>query len=175
MKPLATLILVALTCACGTVAQTRTLADDSLGAGELMERLAALSGEWSTVATMGGVAANGRAEFKVTAGGSVVEQRLLAGTPEETLTVFHEDRAGLRLTHYSADGNQVRMLARPSSNTKHLYFTFVDGTNLDPEIDRHMHEAEYHLLDSDNLHAVWTAREEGQVAHVVRYRLRRQE
>lgn len=173
MKHLPLLIWLALSSACGTVAQTRTLADDSLDAHELLERMADLAGEWTTVATEASVEADGRAEFKVTAGGTVVEQRLLVGTRDETLTVFHLDRAGLRLTHYGADGRQVRMLALPSSSTKHIYFEFVDGTNLNPKIDRHMHEAEFHFLDENNLHAVWTAREEDQVAQVVRYRLRR--
>ena len=50
-------------------------------------------------------------EFRLTAGGTAIEEREMIGSPMEMLTVYHMDGKDLVGTHYCILGNQPRVVA----------------------------------------------------------------
>ena len=117
------------------------------------EFLAALAGNWIAEAGSAEMPASARFEFRLTAGGTVVEEREMIGTPMEMVTLYHMDGADLVATHYCALGNQPRMRA-----AKHV----VEGTlsfacngkpgNAASHDDAHIHAWSMRLSPDGRLH-----------------------
>src|SRR5690242_6473548 len=82
---------------------------------DVMKRLA---GDWIQVGPDGKASDQVVATYRVTAGGSAVEETLFAGTPHEMVTVYHMDGDDLVLTHYCVAGNQPHMKAEKQSDPK---------------------------------------------------------
>ena len=60
------------------------------------EKMKTLTGKWSAESpTMGKM----KTEFRVIAGGSVVEERFAGGTPMEMLSTYHDVDGKLMMTH----------------------------------------------------------------------------
>lgn len=98
-----------------------------------------LQGDWRGPAMMKGMPP-ARSVFRVTAGGSAVEEMIFPGTKMEMLSVYHMDKGNLLLTHYCALGNQPQMKFNPRKSTaSDFVFDFKGGTNLNPQRDLHMH------------------------------------
>ena len=78
--------------------------------------------------------------FRLTSGGSAVQETIFPGTKMEMLSVYHMNKGELLMTHYCALGNapQVKLNARKSTSTE-LIFDFDGGTNFNPRRDMHMH------------------------------------
>ena len=139
------------------------------------ERIVALAGDWSGKFGEGAEAGPGATKFRVTAGGSVVEETLFAGTSHEMVTMYHLDGGRLVLTHYCAAGNQPRMVARSTEadrDSKTIRFDFAGAGNLASPDDGHMHEAVM-TIDGDHLVSAWTFYEKGEPTEVARFDLRR--
>lgn len=98
-----------------------------------------LKGDWRGPAAMKGMPPS-HSVFRITAGGSVVEETIFPGTPLEMLSLYHMDKGALLMTHYCAIGNQPRMkLNAKKSTPQELVFEFDGGTNFNPRRDKHMH------------------------------------
>ena len=102
-----------------------------------------LAGEWRGPAMQKGMPKS-HSIYRLTAGGSAVQETIFPGTKMEMLSVYHMDKGDLLMTHYCALGNQPRMKfnTRKSTATE-LVFDFDGGTNLNPRRDMHMHSAKY--------------------------------
>lgn len=137
--------------AAGLLLGASARAAEAVDAKAAFERIKALAGNWQ--GSFGGDAANdATVEYRVTGGGSTVMETLGAGTPHEMVSMIHLDGGELVLTHYCAGGNQPRLrLDRAASTPDHLKFVFVDGTNMDPAKDSHIHQIEMRLLGDDKL------------------------
>jgi hypothetical protein len=46
-------------------------------------------------------------EYRLVSGGSVIEERIFAGTPKEMVTMYHDQHGKLALTHYCILGTRV--------------------------------------------------------------------
>lgn len=148
---------------------------DAAVAKAQFERLKSLAGEWSGTFGEGAEAGPGETRFRLTAGGSVVEETLFSGTPHEMVTMYHLDGGSLVLTHYCAAQNQPRMVARSSAadrDSKTIRFDFASLGNGDAAKDGHMHQAEM-TIDGDSLKTAWTFFVEGKPAEVAKFDLRR--
>lgn len=110
--------------------------------------------------------------YRLTAGGSAVEETLFPGQPHEMVTMYHMDGDSLVLTHYCAAQNQPRMRALPSADASEIRFAFSGLSNGDPAKDMHMHEAVVKFPSPDRIEAVWTGFEDGKPgAHTARLTL----
>lgn len=97
-----------------------------------------LRGEWRGPAIQKGMPPS-HSIYKVTAGGSAVQESIFPGTKMEMLSVYHMDRGNLVMTHYCALGNQPRMKFNPKkSSPNELVFDFDGGTNVSRQ-GAHMH------------------------------------
>lgn len=139
-----------------------------------LERLKQLAGAWrGHVVTADGPP--GEVTYAVTAGGSVVEEKLFPGTDHEMVTMYHLDGTDLVLTHYCAMGNQPRMRLVQASGADplELRFDFIGGANVDPARDRHMHAGRLVLRGNDRLEAEWAVHDRGGQAGANRFFLDR--
>src|SRR5262245_21543019 len=100
--------------------------------------------------------------YRLTAGGSAIEEVLGAGTDHEMVTMYFMDGDRMMLTHYCAARNQPRMAAGAlPEGGKALTFTFVDATNLANPTDGHMHGLVLAMKDADHITQTWTWQAEG--------------
>jgi len=130
MKTLVALLLVTTT---AITAQAAVTATDAFAS------IKKLQGEWRGPAMM--KACRRRIPiYRVTAGGSAVEETIFPGTKMEMVSVYHLDKGNLVMTHYCMLGNQphVKLNTRKSTASE-LVFDFDGGTNLNPRRDMHMH------------------------------------
>ena len=102
------------------------------------ERLKGLVGTWKGTTDMGQGLVEMTVNYRLLAGGTVLEERVFEGTPNEMVTMYYEQNGKLALTHYCIMGNRPGMLLR-SSNDKSLTFDFDATCGIDPSKESHMH------------------------------------
>ena len=110
------------------------------------ERMKSLVGKWSAESPEMGKM---NTEFRVIAGGSVVEERFAEGTPMEMLSTYHDVNGKLTMTHYCMLRNQPRMKVVKSSSDS-ITFDLAPTPGLNVAKDRHMHGATYTFLDANH-------------------------
>jgi hypothetical protein len=121
-----------------------------------LDELKPLVGHWKA-ATAGGKAM--AVDYRLISNDTVLVEAYNAGSPRETMTVFHADGASLIATHYCAQGNQPRLRHAPSS--KGLVFVFVDATNLPDPSASHLVRLELSFGPDGSLKRIETYRERG--------------
>ena len=135
------------------------------------DALKKLAGDWVQIGKDGKPTDKVVSSFRVTAGGTVVQETLFPGSDHEMVTMYHLDGQDLMLTHYCMLGNQPRMKAEPGPDTKRLAFRFVGSTNLKSSDENHMHEATLTLAGDDRFQAEWVSCKDGQECHKVGFDL----
>ncbi len=85
---------------------------------EFLERL---EGTWTTPPEEGNPPRT--FEFRVTAGGSAVEEREMVGTPMEMVTLYYLDGEDLAATHYCMIGNRPQLTASKTLENGTLRFS----------------------------------------------------
>jgi hypothetical protein len=124
------------------------------------ERMKTLVGKWSGNSPMMGKM---NTEFRLIAGGSVIEERFAEGTPMEMLSTYHDVNGKLKMTHYCALRNQPQMqLTKSTANS--LTFDFVPTPGLNAAKEKHMHGATYTFIDSNHLQMDGVAWDNGKPA-----------
>lgn len=152
MKPhniLTALLLAALTaCQSATTHKPSAHADMPPYKGSAaFERMKSLAGKWTGESPEMGKM---KTEFRVIAGGSVVEERFAEGTPMEMLSVYHDVNGKLMMTHYCMLRNQPQMrVAKSAANS--LTFDLVPTPGLNTAKEAHMHGATYTFVDANHL------------------------
>jgi hypothetical protein len=102
------------------------------------ERLKGLVGTWKGTTDMGQGPVDMTVKYRLLAGGTVLEERVFEGTPNEMVTMYYEQNGKLALTHYCIMGNRPGMLLR-SSDDKSLSFDFDATCGIDASKESHMH------------------------------------
>ena len=97
------------------------------------ELLKGLEGRWTGKSLKEG-GHKGLFEYRVIAGGSVVEERTFAGTPMEMVTLYHFDGTELVASHFCMLGNHPRFTAANSAGENKLEF---DCAGLPVNADSH--------------------------------------
>jgi basic membrane lipoprotein Med (substrate-binding protein (PBP1-ABC) superfamily) len=166
--------LVAALLLCGSGRSDEKAQAGKASAAAWFEMLKKLEGEWTGKASHGeGPAQDATVTYKVTAADSTVMETLFGGTDHEMITMYHLDGDALVLTHYCSLGNQPRLKAQATDNATKIAFKFLDGTNLDPAKDMHMHEAVIEFVADDHLQSAWTGYSGGKPAFTAKFDLRR--
>ncbi|HTL29745.1 MAG TPA: hypothetical protein VL282_11005 [Tepidisphaeraceae bacterium] len=109
--------------------------------------------------------------FKVTSGGTAVQEMLFAGSDHEMLDVYTVDGDKLVLTHYCIMGNQPRMVLKSSEKGK-MNFEYVGGGNMKSRDESHMDSVEL-TIGGDKLAEKWTNMADGKVGEVVSFEFKR--
>ncbi len=130
---------------------------------DAFERLKSLAGIWKATADMGQGPAEVTVEYRLVAAGSALEERLFPGTPHEMVTLYHDRKGKLSLTHYCAMGNQPAMTLKSADDrTLHLDFDKICGIN--PKTERHMHSLKVTFIDGETFRQDWTHYDGGKPA-----------
>ncbi len=132
------------------LAATVAMADDQAapkkGSAEL-ERMKTLVGTWKGKADMGQGPMDITIHYRVLAGGSVVEEKIFEGTPNEMVTMYYDQGGKLALTHYCMLGNRPAMTLK-SADAKTIKFDFDKSCGIG-EKESHMHAMTITFDDAD--------------------------
>jgi hypothetical protein len=101
------------------------------------ERLKGLVGTWTGKADIGQGPVEMTVQYRLLAGGTVLEERVFPGTPHEMVTMYYEQGGKVALTHYCVMGNRPGMLLK-SSDSKSLSFDFDPSCGIDTANESHM-------------------------------------
>lgn len=114
------------------------------------ERIKSLVGIWQGKTDIGQGPVDLTIRYRLLAGGSVVEEKVFAGTPNEMTTMFFDQNGRLALTHYCMLGNRPGMLLK-SSDAKTLTFDFDKTCGIDVAKESHMHAMTLRFDDADTV------------------------
>jgi len=111
--------------------------------------------------------------YALASDGSVLVEKIDAGSEKEMVTVYYPDGDRLMMTHYCSLHNQPRMRADvAAADGRKLLFNFVDATNLSSPDAMHMHKLAVNLEDKDHFVQEWTWKS-GEKEGTVVFRLER--
>ncbi len=102
------------------------------------QRMKSLVGTWKGTTDMGQGPIEMTVQYRLLAGGSVLEERVFSGTPQEMVTMYYDKNGKLALTHYCVMGNRPGMLLK-SSDANTLKFDFDETCGINPAKESHMH------------------------------------
>jgi hypothetical protein len=102
------------------------------------DRLKTLVGTWKGKADIGQGPVEMTVEYRLLAGGTVLEERFFPGTANEMVTMYYEKSGTVALTHYCIMGNRPAMLLQ-SADAKTLTFDFDKSCGIDAAKESHMH------------------------------------
>jgi hypothetical protein len=114
------------------------------------ERLKTLVGTWKGQADIGQGPIEMTVQYRLLAAGSVLEERVFAGTPNEMVTMYYDQGNKLALTHYCMMGNRPGMLLN-SSDPKTLKFDFDKTCGINAKKESHMHALTIRFDDADTI------------------------
>ncbi len=93
--------------------------------------------------------------YEVTSNGSAVVERMGPGTPSEMVSVYHDEKGKLAMTHYCAIGNQPK-LALQSASADKIKLAFAKNNGINPKKENHMHSLGITFLGPDQVKEEWT-------------------
>ena len=99
-------------------------------------------------------------EYRLTAGGSAIQETFNAGSPMEMVSMYHDRDGSLSMTHYCMLGNQPRMDLNESAPGK-MSFDFSQKNELEPDKGMHMHSMNLSIVDDHNITQRWTMYQDG--------------
>jgi hypothetical protein len=114
------------------------------------ERMKTLVGSWTGKTDLGQGPVELTLQYRLLAGGSVLEERVFAGTPNEMVTMYYDQNGRLAMTHYCVMGNRPAMLLK-SSDAKTIRFDFDATCGINPAKESHMHALSITFDDADTI------------------------
>lgn len=142
------------------------------GGSKEFERMKQLVGVWEGASDMGKQGEKVRVEYRLTAGGSALVETLFPGTPGEMISVYHDSKGKLAMTHYCSLHNQPRMTLR-KADAKTIELGFAKHNDINPARETHMHDLSITFTDKDHIVQKWTMFEKGKAAKVATFNLSR--
>lgn len=132
----------------------------------VMEKLAALEGEWILLDENGEETDVIGSTFRMTSAGSALVEVMFPGSPDghEMLNMYHADGDRVLMTHYCAAGNQPRLEVKATDDEDRLELHFESITNLASPEEDHMHQAEYIFHGDDRLTTHWQSKTNGKLS-----------
>ncbi|KAF0175221.1 MAG: Uncharacterized protein FD161_3369 [Limisphaerales bacterium] len=116
------------------------------------ERMKSLVGTWKGTADMGQGPVEMVSQYRLIAGGSVLEEKVFAGTPNEMTTMYFDKNGKLALTHYCVLGNRPGMVLE-SAQAKTMKFAFDKTCGINVNKESHMHSLTLTFVDADTITA----------------------
>lgn len=114
------------------------------------ERMKTLVGTWQGKTDLGEGPVEMTTQYRLLAGGSVLEERVFAGTPQEMVTMYYDQNGRLTMTHYCVLGNRPSMRL-VSSDDRTLTLDFDKSCGINPEKEFHMHALTIRFDDADTI------------------------
>jgi hypothetical protein len=116
------------------------------------ERMKSLVGTWKGTVDIGEGPVELVSQYRLLAGGSVLEEKCFVGTPNEMTTMYYDKDGKLALTHYCMLGNRPGMVLK-SSDAKTIKFAFDKSCGINPKKESHMHSLTLTFDDAETITA----------------------
>lgn len=148
----AALMAVAVTTAnAGDKAKAKTeTKQEATACSKEFDQMKSLVGKWKGTVDMGQGPVEMVTQYRLIAGGTVLEERMFADTPNEMVTMFYDQNGKLAMTHYCMLGNRPGMKLK-SSDAKSIKFDFDATCGIDPKKESHMHAMTLTFEDADTI------------------------
>lgn len=114
------------------------------------DKLKTLVGTWTGKAEMPEGLVDMTIQFRLLAGGTVLEERCFIGTPNEMVTMYYEREGKIALTHYCVIGNRPGMVL-DSADAKTMRFVFDSNCGINVAKETHMNGFTLTFEDSDTI------------------------
>ena len=152
MKTKITSICTALLLAASIVANAAETGKSDVAKTDSPEfaRMKTLVGSWAGKADMGQGPIDMNVQYRLLAGGSVLEERCFVGTPSEMVTMYYDQAGKLAMTHYCVLGNRPGMKLK-ASDAKSITFDFDATCGINPKKESHMHALSITFDDADTI------------------------
>lgn len=125
------------------------------------ERMKQLVGTWEGTSDMDKEGKKVKVEYRLTSGGSALVETLSPGAAEEMVSIYHDRKGKLAMTHYCMLRNQPLMILKKAGpQTIELVFA-EKGNSIDPAKEQHMHAVRIEFTDNDHIIQKWTTYEKG--------------
>ena len=124
-----------------------------------LQKIKGLAGSWVGEMDHGKGPKPVRIVYRVTAAGSAVMETFHPGTPMEMVTMYHDDKGKLSMTHYCMLGNQPQMRLVKASD-KQVALDLVKDSVVDKD-KPHMNALTIDFLDADRIRHTWGCCEGG--------------
>jgi hypothetical protein len=132
-----------------------------------------LVGAWEGTSDMGKEGEKVRVEYRLTAGSSALVETLFPGSAEEMVSVYHDQKGKLAMTHYCLLRNQPRMTLR-QANAQTIELVFAkNGNDINPAKEKHMHAVRITFIDNEHITQKWTLYDNGKAKGGVTLKLTR--
>lgn len=118
-----------------------------------LQKIKTLVGTWVGEMDLGKGPQKVRIVYRVTAAGSAVMETFNPGTPMEMVTMYHDQKGKLAMTHYCMLGNQPRMRLVNSSD-KQLVLDLVKESDINKD-EPHMNALTIDFLAADRIKHTW--------------------
>ncbi len=113
------------------------------------EKMKSLVGKWTGKTDMGQGPVDITLDYRLIAGGTVVEERCFAGTPNEMVSMYYDQAGKLAMTHYCIMGNRPGMRLK-SSDDKTITFDFDETCGINNK-ESHMHALKISFDDPNTI------------------------
>ena len=134
---------------------------------QALEKLKNLAGSWQGMIDMGQGPQPIKTSYKVTSAGSAVVETTFEGTPNEMVTIYHDDKnRKLVMTHYCGLNNQPKMVLSGQKNNT-LEFNLSKDTSIDVNQEEHMHALNVIFDSLDKIKQEWLNYSKGNTKKVV--------
>src|SRR5688572_832016 len=114
------------------------------------ERMKTLVGTWKGTTDMGKGPIEMTVQYRLLAGGTVLEERVFPETPMEMVTMYYEKNGKLAMTHYCILGNRPSMTLKSSDETT-LQFDFDPSCGINTKTEMHMHALTLRFDNADTI------------------------
>lgn len=156
MKTKLTLLSTALTLILALTANAASKAESTKPAAEApkptaaFEQMKTLVGKWTGKVDIGQGPVDMTLEYRLIAGGSVLEERCFPGTPNEMITMYYDRDNKLGMTHYCMFGNRPEMKFK-SWDGKTMKFDFDPSCGINVKKESHMHAISITFDNADTI------------------------
>lgn len=134
---------------------------------QAFQQMKQLAGKWEGTVDMGKGPETINASYRVTSAGSILVETIFEGTPNEMVTIYHDDKKQrLGLTHYCGLNNQPK-LALIKSEKNALEFDLVQDAPIDAAHEPHMHSLRLTFAGKNEMKQHWTQFAQGEKKKVV--------
>jgi hypothetical protein len=135
------------------------------------DQVKTLVGTWEGTSKTGGKVEPVTVTYELTSGGTAVLEKLMIGTPNEMVSVYHKEGNGLAMTHYCALGNAPTMTLKKTDG-KVMTFEMTNTTGITSMKEPHMHALTL-TTDGDTLTQEWVNYENGKKKDTVTFTFKR--
>lgn len=131
------------------------------------QQMKQLAGNWEGTVDMGKGPQKITSNYRVTSAGSALVETVFEGTPNEMITIYHDDKNHrLGLTHYCGLNNQPKMVLIGDKENS-LEFDLTQDTSIDTAHEPHMHALTLTFHGKNEIKQHWTQFAQGEKKKVV--------